>query len=117
MSGGVSWPGLHATGLADVEQIAAERRKSAFFAALDEVNRKIADEQLQAEAFAAAVGEHTCVCGSGIYFTPDSTLDDYAELNRWLGHHGRCPEVAQLESTRMALIGSVRHLSPRQPLG
>lgn len=46
-------------------------------------------DALQA-ALTAAAGVFTCPCGEQTEFTETSTLDDYATLNRWLGHHARC---------------------------
>lgn len=46
-------------------------------------------DALQA-AFITAVGVFTCPCGEQTEFTETSTLEDYAALNRWLGHHARC---------------------------
>ncbi|KMV23360.1 hypothetical protein [Mycobacterium heckeshornense] len=39
------------------------------------------------EAFAAAVGYYSCPCGAQFEFAEDSTLEEYAALNRWLGRH------------------------------
>lgn len=39
------------------------------------------------EAFTAAVGEYSCPCGGVYEFDEDSSLEDYAALNRWLGLH------------------------------
>ena len=75
-------------------------RPSSVLAALSEVDRKAAELQVIQDTLTAAavIGEYTCVCGSGLMFTKDSTIEDYAHLNRWLGHHGRCEDVTKLES-------------------
>lgn len=39
------------------------------------------------EAFTAAVGEYSCWCGGVYEFDEDSTVEEYAGLNRWLGLH------------------------------
>ncbi len=109
---GNAWPGLHAAGLADVDQIAETRRPSAFFTALDQADKKIADDQVQAVVFLAAIRTYECVCGAECEFTEDSNLTDFAALNSWLGHHNRCAEFRELEDTGMALVGTVRHLTP-----
>lgn len=112
MSGLGTWPGLHATGLADVDQLAETRRPSAFFAALDHADRRLTDEQLQAETFERCVGAYSCECGSRFEFTEAADLTDFAALNSWHGHHNRCAEFRELEATGMALVGTVRHLTP-----
>ncbi len=109
---GTAWPGLHASGLADVDQLAETRRPSAFFGALEDVNHKIADDQLIADALTAAVRVYECdVCGAVCEFTSVATIDDYAVLNRWLGHHNRCADFAAVEAAGLALVGTVRNLA------
>ncbi|MCP3811814.1 hypothetical protein NLX62_05650 [Mycobacteriaceae bacterium Msp059] len=67
-----------------------DSRASVFFDALNEAGRRATDAELVRDAFARAVGVHRCGCGEQFEFTAESTIDDYAALNRWLGHHGRC---------------------------
>jgi hypothetical protein len=40
--------------------------------------------------FRDAVGTYSCPCGSVFEFADDSTLEEYAALNRWLGRHESC---------------------------
>lgn len=41
--------------------------------------------------FEAAVGFYNCRCGVEPFeFTEHATIEDYAALNRWVGHHNRC---------------------------
>ncbi|OBF29811.1 hypothetical protein [Mycolicibacterium conceptionense] len=65
-------------------------RPSAFFEALDEAGRRATDAELVRDAFARSVGFYICPCGDGFDFPATGGIDDYAALNRWLGHHGRC---------------------------
>lgn len=106
---GNAWPGLHAAGLADIDQLA--EKPNAFFGALDKANEKIANDELQAETFARCVGAYSCECGSRFEFTEESDLTDFAALNSWHGHHNRCAEFRELEATGLALVGTVRNLS------
>lgn len=61
------------------------------------IDELIAERDTLRAAFAAAVGFYDCPCGSGFEFGVDSTLEDYAALNRWLGAHVPCP-VARVEA-------------------
>lgn len=64
-----------------------------FFRALSEADNfcaENADAGQYRQALTAAVGVYTCPCGDGFEFTEDSTIEDYAALNRWLGRHERC---------------------------
>lgn len=85
-----------------------DTRPSKFFKAMSEANNQI-DEfdglhrrvnelesaaAVAAEMFAAAIGFYACGdCLASFEFTEDSGLDEYAALNRWLGHHERCAEM------------------------
>lgn len=88
------WPGLHAApAFRSIDQLSGDNaRPSAFFSALDEATRQAIDTELVRDAFARAVGRHACRCGESFEFPEDGGIDDYAALNRWLGHHGRCTE-------------------------
>lgn len=77
------------------------RPPSAFFRSLDDANGRITElEQLRADAataraeLTAAVGFYNCPCGSTFEFAEDSTLQDYGALNRWLGRHVPCGDLA-----------------------
>lgn len=77
------------------------RPPSAFFQSLQHADDKLTElEQLRAENTAVrdqlrmAVGFYSCPCGSAFEFDEDSTLEDYAALNRWLGQHVPCPTLA-----------------------
>ena len=69
------------------------------------------------EAFTAAVGGRDCPCGAVFEFTADSSLEDYAALNRWLGQHlGTCStaltaERDELERARVWLDAMVTSLA------
>jgi len=52
--------------------------------------------------FAAAVPGHTCPdCGETFEFTTDSDMDDYVELQRFIGFHGRCLELETAHKQRL----------------
>ncbi|ORA40933.1 hypothetical protein BST20_01940 [Mycobacterium branderi] len=54
------------------------------------------------EAFAAAVGYYSCPCGAQFEFAEDSTLEEYAALNRWLGrHYGACADQLAADNARL----------------
>lgn len=55
-----------------------------------QLDRDAADLADIRRAIAAAHGLHRCACGQGWYLASNATIDDYAALNRWLGHHDRC---------------------------
>lgn len=65
-------------------------RPSVFFGALEEAGRRATDAELVRDAFDRAVGHYACPCGDSFEFPEPGGIDDYAALNRWLGHHGRC---------------------------
>lgn len=65
-------------------------KPSVFFQALNEANRRVLDAAIIADTFARAVGNYQCSCGESFEFVDGMGIDDYAALNRWLGHHGRC---------------------------
>ena len=47
------------------------------------------------DAFDQAVGYYSCPCGSDFELTADMGVDDYADLNVWLGRHvGACEATA-----------------------
>jgi hypothetical protein len=107
-----AWPGLHsAPAFRSIDMLSgANARPSAFFAALNEANRRVTDAQVQRDDFARAVGFYSCPCGSEFEFTEDSTLEDYAALNRWLGtHFGDCSVLlrAELEELRGGLAAGI----------
>lgn len=53
----------------------------------------------------AAIPGHTCPdCGESFDFTADSDMDDYAELQRFIGFHGRCVEVAEAIGRGQAML-------------
>lgn len=64
------------------------------------IDELLAERDTIQQAFAAAVGFYDCPCGSAFEFIEDSTLEDYASLNRWLGAHVPCPSVAVAELER-----------------
>jgi hypothetical protein len=80
-------------------QLTGEKAESPVLKILDSA-AKIAAQATTAElaraAFDAAVGFYSCPCGGAFEFDPDSTLEDYAALNRWLGHHEVCAERSEL---------------------
>lgn len=58
------------------------------------ISRADLDLEAMYAAFAAAVGEYACPCGSTYAFGTYDTLADYAALNRWLGrHYDDCPDL------------------------
>lgn len=60
------------------------------------LDHSLADLQAIRDTMAAAVRPYLCPdCGETFEFTADSTIEDFAELNRWLGYHDRCTEVAE----------------------
>lgn len=53
----------------------------------------------------AAIPGHTCLdCGESFDFTADSDMDDYVELQRFIGFHGRCVEVAEAIGRGQAML-------------
>ncbi|MGA5542728.1 hypothetical protein ACPCIR_12825 [Mycobacterium sp. NPDC051198] len=76
-----------------IDQLTGDKaRPSVFFAALEEAGQRATDVELVRDAFARAVARYTCPCGDSFEFPDTGGIDDYAALNRWLGHHGRCTE-------------------------
>lgn len=65
--------------------------------------RARADKEDLHTQLAAAVGFYDCPCGGAFELTHDSGLEDYAALNRWLGHHGDgCRSLLRAENERLA---------------
>ena len=59
---------------------------------LADQDRALADLQHIRETIEAAAGTYDCPepCDGYFELFEDSSIEDYAALNRWLGHHGRC---------------------------
>jgi len=77
-----------------VNALTGAKAPTEFFKALDDATRQAAESALTRGVFAAAVGDYSCPCGSTYEFADDSTLEEYAGLNRWLGRHGLCTDSA-----------------------
>jgi hypothetical protein len=69
---------------------------SAFAAQLHPTDYQVMRDALS--ALAQAIGWHDCRCGESHELAGDATFADYAELQRWIGYHDRCTEVASLVS-------------------
>lgn len=67
----------------------------------DEIAAQALSARLTHEAFGTAAGFYDCPCGSEYEFDEDSTLEDYAGLNRWLGQHMPCSVLAAAELDRV----------------
>jgi hypothetical protein len=87
-------------------QLAA--RPSKFFAALTEADTFCGERDLNKLAFAAAVGEYSCLCGSAFEFDVDSTLEEYAALNRWLGLHCSDDHNAAIADDQIAELAAAK---------
>lgn len=74
-----------------IDQLTGDKaRASVFFEALNEAGRRATDAELVRDVFARSVGFYACPCGDSFEFPAPGGIDDFASLNRWLGHHGRC---------------------------
>lgn len=74
-----------------IDQLTGDKAPpSVFFEALDAAGQRATDAELVRDAFARSVGHYACPCGESFEFPDTGGIDDYATLNRWLGHHGRC---------------------------
>jgi len=100
-----------------VDALTGARAPTEFFKALDDATRQAAETALAREMLAAAVGDYSCSCGSTYEFTADSTLEEYAGLNRWLGRHEACTihgsELDRLERDNTKLRESAEALLTR----
>jgi len=84
-----------------VDALTGARASTEFFRALDDATRQAAETALAREMFAAAAGHYSCPCGSSYEFCDDSTLEEYAGLNRWLGRHESCAIDGSAELDRL----------------
>ncbi|MCT7369414.1 hypothetical protein [Mycolicibacterium llatzerense] len=73
-------------------------RSASPLAVYQKFDRDAADLRDMRDTLARAVRDYECECGETTVFAAGSTLEDYAELNQWLGHHRRCGEVAAAHS-------------------
>jgi len=73
-----------------VDALTGAKAPTEFFKALDDATRQAAETALAREVFAAAAGDYSCPCGSSYEFDQDSTLEEFAGLQRWLGRHESC---------------------------
>lgn len=73
-----------------------------------ERDRLAVDHQLVQDAMSAAVGCYDCLaCGSSYEFAEDSTLEEYAGLNRWLGRHFGVCDVNEPVAEESSMPGYV----------